>query len=76
MTYNTAPFIIFVVIALYRCVQCIWGGGDEESDADNLVEGLDEYYNALKKEDKSIILGQEEYYMKHFGIKTYGDEQY
>lgn len=76
MTYNSAPILMFFLLVLYRIVQCIWGGEEEEDDSDQLTEGLDEYYNALKTEDKAIIRGQEEYYKKNFGIATYSDEQY
>ena len=41
-----------------------------------LVEGLAEYYDALKLEDKNIIRGQEDHYVKKFNMKTFSDEQY
>ena len=57
-------------------IQCLFGSDEEEDEGEQLVEGLDEYYEALKRDDKNIIMGQEEYYKYNFAIKTYSDEQY
>ena len=62
---------------LYMIIRAIFGADeDEEDEQDQLVEGLSEYYEALKKEDKNIVCGQEDYYKYNFNIKTYSDEQY
>jgi len=57
MTWNSAPFICFALLVLYSLVNCIWGSEEEEEEDDGLVEGLDEYYNALKSEDIDLIRG-------------------
>lgn len=54
-------------MVIYFIWSAIWGPEKEESEADaQLVEGLSEYYEALKLEDKSIIIGQEDYYKYNF----------
>ena len=50
--------------------------GDEEDEDDQLVEGLADYYVALKTDDKALLIGQEETYIKQYGVKTFSDEQF
>ena len=38
------------------------------------MEGLADYYEALKLEDKNIIRGQEEHYVREFQMKTFSDD--
>ena len=45
-----------------------------QEDDDGLVEGLDDYYDALKKNDKAAYIGHEEYFSK-YGVKTLSEEQ-
>lgn len=74
MTYNSPPIICFFCLCLYYLIKRLFGSDEEEEEEDNqLVEGLAEYYDALKHDDVSIIRGQEEYYKYNFGIKTYSD---
>jgi hypothetical protein len=77
MTYNSAPILVFFLILLWRIVQAIFGSGEEEEEeGEQLVEGLPEYYQALKQKDKAKICGQEEYYKYNYSIKSYSDESY
>jgi len=78
MTYNSAPILVFFVQFIYLVLKCFFGSDEEEEeDPDNqLVEGLADYYEALKRDDKNIVMGQEEYYKSNFLLKTYSDEQY
>ena len=76
MTYNTPPILCFFGIVTWQILACIFCSEEEEEEDDGLVEGLEEYYNAQKKENKAIIMGQEEYYKKNFGVKSYSDHQY
>jgi len=39
------------------------------------VEGLEDYYDALKAGDKSITIGQEETMIRQYNVKTFSDEQ-
>lgn len=76
MTYNSGPLWILALIFLFRVVTTKWcGGSNEEEEDDGLVEGLAEYYDALKDSDKACLIGQEEYF-KRYGVKTFTDEQF
>ena len=67
MTYNTAPIIVFFIQFVYLLLKCLFGSDEEEEDEDDaLVEGLADYYEALKRDDKNIVQGQEEYYKYNF----------
>ena len=45
MTYNTAPIIVFFGQCAYILLKilCMLGGGEEEEEGDQLVEGLESY---------------------------------
>ena len=49
---------------------------EEEDEGDQLVEGLADYYEALKLGDKASIIGQEETMLAQYQIKTFSDEQF
>ena len=75
MTYNTGPMWLLVLIGLYTVIQKLRGvGGEDDEEDDGLVEGLDDYYDALKKPDKAAYIGHEEYFTK-YGCKTMSAEQ-
>jgi hypothetical protein len=62
MTYNSGPLWLLIFIIGWGFFKKITGycSDDEEDEGDQLVEGLADYYEALKKGDKSSIIGQEE----------------
>lgn len=75
MTYNSGPLWILILIISYSVFCYITGyGSDEEEDEDQLVEGLADYYDALKDSDKSSIIGQEETFKSKYNVKTFSDE--
>lgn len=74
MTYNTGPLWLLILIILYSWIQKLRGVTEEEEEDDGLVEGLDDYYDALKKPDKAAYIGHEEYFSK-YGCKTMSAEQ-
>lgn len=76
LTYNSGPILVFFMIFIYVVWKALCGGEEEEEEDDQLVEGLSEYYEALKKDDKNIIVGQEEFYKYHFKLQSYADVQY
>jgi hypothetical protein len=77
MTYNSPPIFAFFGVVIYSILQRIFCPiGSEEEEDDGLVEGLDEYYEALKKKDKVIVIGQEEYFKKEYQVKSYKDESF
>lgn len=76
MTYNSPPIIMFFILLLYYLYRYLMDVEEEEEDLGELVEGLADYYEALKLEDKNIIRGQEEHYVKNFRMKTFSDDQY
>lgn len=49
-------------------------GAEEEEEDDGLVEGLEDYYDALKLNDKAAYIGHEEYFKK-YTCKTMSAEQ-
>jgi len=76
MTYNSGPLWLLIFIILFKliCWCTGWGdGGDDESD--QLVEGLADYYDALKDADKSTLLGHEDQLAYKYGCKTFSDER-
>ena len=75
MTYNSGPMWILALVMLYRTIQWLRGVQDEEEEDDGLVEGLSDYYDALKDSDKQALIGQEEYFKK-YNMKTFSDEQF
>ena len=76
MTYNTPPILCFFGIIAWQILTCLFCSEEEEEEDDGLVEGLEEYYNALPKDAKAKIMGQEEFYIKNYGVKSYSDRQY
>jgi hypothetical protein len=79
MTYNSGPMWLLILIIAYgifsRCF-CPASDEDEGDGEDQLVEGLEEYYIALKADDKSSLIGQEETFIQKYGVKTFSDEQF
>lgn len=75
-SWNTAPIIMFYILFLTRLYAIIWPTSEEESEEDQLVEGLEEYYEALKQKDKTKIQGQEDFYRYNYSVKTYSDPTY
>lgn len=78
MTYNSAPLWMLAAIFVYSLLSRWFcpSTGDEEDEDDQLVEGLADYYVALKTDDKALLIGQEETYIKQYGVKTFSDEQF
>lgn len=77
MTYNSGPMWLLIFIILYKLVcWCTgWGSGEEEDEADQLVEGLADYYDALKDADKAMLIGHEDVLAYKYGCKTFSDER-
>lgn len=77
MTYNSGPLWLLIFIILFKliCWCTGWGGDDEEDESDQLVEGLADYYDALKEADKSTLLGHEDQLAYKYGCKTFSDER-
>jgi len=78
MTWNTAPMMLLTFIIIYKIICCItgWGADSEDDEGDQLVEGLAEYYDALKAGDKSALIGHEDTLGYKYGCKTFSDEQF
>ena len=76
LTYNSAPMWLFIIlitkdlVTYFCCKQ-----EEEEDDDDQLVEGLDDFFTALKVDDKAMTIGQEESMLKQYGVKTFSDQQ-
>lgn len=75
-TYNSPPIFMFYLMLAWRVICFCWPAPSEDDEGDQLVEGLEEYYEALKASDKGKICGQEEYYKYNFKVKTYSQETY
>lgn len=73
MTYNSAPLWLFFALMAYQIFAYFFITEEEEEEDDQLVEGLEDYYVALKKEDKAIAIGQEETMIRQYGVKTFED---
>ena len=75
MTYNSGPMWLLIALVVWHVV--VYAKEivleDEEDEDDGLVEGLDCYYDALKKSDKAAYIGHEEYFMK-YGVRTLSDD--
>ena len=41
-----------------------------------LVEGLADYYEALKEDDRSSLIGTEETFRNNYDVKTFSDVNY
>ena len=79
MTYNSGPMWLLILIILYGLFAkffCPTREGDDDDGEDQLVEGLEEYYIALKADDKNSLIGQEETFIQKYGVKTFSDEQF
>jgi len=59
MTYNSGPLWLLILIFVYTMLTKWFGRGgeDEEDEDDQLVEGLADYYDALKDDDKNSMIG-------------------
>mmetsp|Transcript_27157 Transcript_27157/g.33767 ORF Transcript_27157/g.33767 Transcript_27157/m.33767 type:complete len:187 (-) Transcript_27157:330-890(-) len=75
MTFNSGPMWLLTLVILWRLLAWYRGWNDEEEEDDGLVEGLSDYYDALKESDKQALIGQEEYFKK-YKLKTFSDEQF
>ena len=77
MTYNSGPMWLLAAVLAYRLfywfmgVFCGWT--EEEEEDDGLVEGLSDYYDALKIPDQAAYIGSQEYFAKYY-CKTMSDE--
>ena len=49
--------ICLVILLIYSILARCFCAANEEDDDDQLVEGLDDYYEALKANDKEQALG-------------------
>lgn len=77
-TYNSGPLWMLVLIFLWAIYCWITGRNEESEEEDEegmLVEGLEDYYVALKKDDKQALIGQEDSFTYQYGCKTFSDEQ-
>ena len=79
MTYNSGPMWLLILIMLWS-IYCWATGRNQESegegeDEEQLFEGLADYYDALKEDDKQALIGQEEYFAR-YEIKTFSNEQF
>lgn len=78
MTYNSGPMWLLIAIIIYKliCLCTGWGDDSEEDDeGDQLVEGLLDYYDALKDDDRAALIGHEEVLAYKYGVKTFSDER-
>jgi len=78
MTYNSGPMWILIFIVLFKiiCYCTGWGSEDDEDEGDQLVEGLSDYYDALKDTDRSMLIGHETELAYKYGVKTFSDERF
>jgi hypothetical protein len=78
MTYNSGPMWLLTLIIIYKLICWCTGWGDEseeDDEGDQLVEGLLDYYDALKDDDRAALIGHEEVLAYKYGIKTFSDER-
>ncbi len=76
MTYNSGPLWLLILIFVWSLIQhCRGPSEDEGEEEEQLVEGLADYYEALKVADKAALIGQEEYFFK-YKVKTFSDESF
>lgn len=75
-TYNSPPIFMFFLLLAWRLICFCWPAPSEDDEGDQLVEGLEVYYEALKASDKGKIQGQEDYYKYNFKTATYSKESY
>lgn len=74
-TYNSGSMWLMIFIFLYGMYCWCRGEQEDESEEEQLVEGLADYYDALKDADKNALIGQEEYFQK-YKMKTFSDEMF
>lgn len=67
---------LFIFLVTYSIVSWLFCSADDDDDDDGLVEGLEDYYTALKKDDKAMTIGQEETMLNQYKVKTFSDEQF
>ena len=76
LTYNSGPLWLLVIIIITMFYKsCMHALSAEEVDEDQLFEGLKDYQEALKDDDKSIIIGEEEYYKRKYNVQSVSSEQ-
>ena len=78
MTYNSGPLWLLIFIFLWAIFCWATGRNEESEDEDEegmLVEGLEEYYVALKDDDKASLIGSEDSFSYEYGVKTFSDDQ-
>lgn len=63
-------FFILVAIAITYWILDIQ---EEEEEDDQLVEGLENYFDACKPDDRAVSIGQEETMLKQYNVKTFSD---
>ena len=77
LTYNSAPLWLFISLIIFDFIKYYYFPDDEEDEGDDqLVEGLENYFDAFKKDDKQVTIGIEETMIKQYGVKTLSDQQY
>lgn len=74
MTYNSGPLWLLILICFWNIINCCRVETEEAVDEEGLIEGLDDYYDALKNYDKATLIGHEEYFSR-YGCKTISTEQ-
>jgi hypothetical protein len=65
---------LFFVLVIYSVWKCFFGPEEEEDDDDQLVEGLEDYHDALKPYDLDVAIGQEETMRSTYRVKTMSDD--
>ena len=75
LTYNSGPLwlmLIIILIMVYK--SCMNALADEIEEEEQLFEGLKDYQEALKDDDKNIIIGEEEYYKRKYNVQAVSTE--
>lgn len=73
MTYNSAPLWVFFALVAVAITYWILDIEEEEEEDDQLVEGLENYFDACKPDDRGVSIGQEETMLKQYNVKTFSD---
>lgn len=76
-TYNSGPLWLLTGILLWKIISwcCGWSGDSEDEDDDQLVEGLSDYYDALKDDDRAALIGHESELAYKYGVKTFSNDR-
>ena len=76
-TYNSGPLWLLVGIFFWKIISwcCGWSGDSEEEEDDQLVEGLSDYYDALKDDDRAALIGHESELAYKYGVKTFSNDR-